>query len=235
MSDDRDVELLEDLYSFLLCLRRRMDAKIGGRHLFVGKILTAPICANLTQILKGLFNSRERADFAVGQLWDSIGYVLTSTEADLASLRADASAALDNWITVNGLTEAEPSAITELRAVRIASKRARRARAATNTRQLKGASNFEPDKRANALGPQKVYRFYGVGGILLYVGVTSSVERRMIDHLSQKHWWPQVVKMEWEGFDSRWLAEQREAYLIHFGAPLFNVQHNEGRELRNIG
>lgn len=67
-----------------------------------------------------------------------------------------------------------------------------------------------------------VYRLYDAGGALLYVGMTSRLEKRMTEHAAEKAWWPRVASREVEHFSDRSAAAVREHELIETQHPLYN-------------
>lgn len=74
-------------------------------------------------------------------------------------------------------------------------------------------------------GPHVVYRIYGANGALLYVGVSNDHERRLKEHARTKAWWPQASSVQVEHYPNRSEAMYREAAVIRFERPVFNIQH----------
>lgn len=68
-----------------------------------------------------------------------------------------------------------------------------------------------------------LYRLYGEGGALLYVGITHHVEQRFTEHERDKPWWPEVETKAVEWFDTRPLALAAELRAIHDEEPRYNV------------
>lgn len=66
-----------------------------------------------------------------------------------------------------------------------------------------------------------VYSFFAADGSLLYVGCSKSPVQRIGNHRS-KAWWPQVVRAEFEHFDSVEDALDRERVLISTLHPHYN-------------
>jgi hypothetical protein len=58
-----------------------------------------------------------------------------------------------------------------------------------------------------------LYRLYGVGGVLLYVGITWSIEQRFEAHKRKKAWWDEVSETR-----VKWYASRAEAALAEFAA-----------------
>ncbi len=77
-------------------------------------------------------------------------------------------------------------------------------------------------------GPQWLYRIYDgpKGKRLLYVGVTSSLPRRMSQHLRDKEWFPADGRITFEMYDDRASVLAAEEAAITKERPLYNVQHN---------
>ena len=58
--------------------------------------------------------------------------------------------------------------------------------------------------------------------VVIYVGVTSNLFARLGEH-AKKTWWPEVAMIQVESFDTRALADMREAHLIATLNPFYNV------------
>jgi hypothetical protein len=67
-----------------------------------------------------------------------------------------------------------------------------------------------------------VYRFYDSAGVLLYVGLSMSLEGRLAKH-RRKPWWPEVARTELEWFDGREAAKDAERFAIHHEHPVHNI------------
>lgn len=80
-------------------------------------------------------------------------------------------------------------------------------------------------------GKHMVYILYDADDRLLYVGITDRGPVRLVEHCRRKPWFPQVARVEFERYDSRADSEARERYLIQRRAPLYNIQHNQGRQI----
>lgn len=74
-------------------------------------------------------------------------------------------------------------------------------------------------------GKHALYRFYNTGGVLLYVGITMDVPRRMNQHGKSKDWFDKVsgIKIEWH--PDRLAVLKAEALAIEVERPMFNIQH----------
>lgn len=79
--------------------------------------------------------------------------------------------------------------------------------------------------------PTSLYRFYDHGGVLLYIGITNDMARRFGNHGEKKSWHPRAVRVTIEHHPTRQDALEAEAAAIIREAPLYNVQHNQGRHL----
>lgn len=69
----------------------------------------------------------------------------------------------------------------------------------------------------------KLYRHFDADGVLLYVGITSSIPRRTAEHASRSHWSDDAVSMTWETFETREEALAAERLAIAAEKPLHNV------------
>ena len=78
--------------------------------------------------------------------------------------------------------------------------------------------------------PVALYRFFGVGGDLLYIGITGHLPRRLHQHGKHKDWWQDCQRVEVEHVRGRDRALRREADLIKALRPRHNVTHNRGRD-----
>jgi predicted GIY-YIG superfamily endonuclease len=76
--------------------------------------------------------------------------------------------------------------------------------------------------------PHALYRFFGEGGELLYVGITNNPTRRFAQHGVKRDWWHEVATIRMERHESREavLAAERSAILAE--RPRYNVVHNGG-------
>lgn len=72
-----------------------------------------------------------------------------------------------------------------------------------------------------------LYRFYDSDNTLLYVGVTVDLERRLAEHLNEKHWYTDMERIKVEHFPSRYAAESAEKRAIRQEFPLHNVAYND--------
>ena len=80
------------------------------------------------------------------------------------------------------------------------------------------------NERAHAL-----YRFYGDGDVLLYVGLTVHLPTRLRDHRRDKDWWIEVVRMTVQRYPTREAVVEAERLAIMTERPRYNVQHNQSR------
>lgn len=70
-----------------------------------------------------------------------------------------------------------------------------------------------------------LYRYYADDGVLLYVGITNDMSRRMDQHAADKGWWQEVrgVTVEWYDTRDAVLAAERRAIAVE--QPRHNVVH----------
>jgi predicted GIY-YIG superfamily endonuclease len=72
-------------------------------------------------------------------------------------------------------------------------------------------------------GPTILYRAYCRCGVLLYIGVTINLLRRLGTHAAQNaHWAVRVVRWEWETYPRRDFAELAEKTAINTERPVHN-------------
>lgn len=76
--------------------------------------------------------------------------------------------------------------------------------------------------------PHALYRFYGAGGTLLYIGITNSIPVRLKKHNADKAWWTGVADIKVEHYPNRAAVLEAERRAIIAEKPLYNVQHNQG-------
>jgi len=75
-----------------------------------------------------------------------------------------------------------------------------------------------------------VYRCYDADGVLLYVGRTTNVKRRMNDHRTRKGgevaaWWRYLARVSIKLFPTLEAASEAESLAIETEAPRFNLRH----------
>lgn len=75
--------------------------------------------------------------------------------------------------------------------------------------------------------PHALYRFYGAGGTLLYIGITNSIPTRLKKHNADKPWWTGVAQVRIEHYPNRTAVLEAERRAIIAEKPLYNVQHNQ--------
>lgn len=75
-------------------------------------------------------------------------------------------------------------------------------------------------------GRTALYRLFAESGVLLYIGVSNDPEVRYVQHAADKPWWPEVVTMTTEWFDTRVQALAAETAAIKAEDPLHNRQHS---------
>jgi prevent-host-death family protein len=67
-----------------------------------------------------------------------------------------------------------------------------------------------------------LYRLYGEGGALLYIGITNDPTARFEQHAGDKEWWPSVNRHTVEWFEDRPSAAKAEADAIRAEDPAHN-------------
>jgi hypothetical protein len=79
--------------------------------------------------------------------------------------------------------------------------------------------------------PHALYRFYGAGGTLLYIGITNEIPRRLKEHNGDKPWWLGVANITVEHYPSRKSVLEAERRAIIAERPLYNDVYNRpGRD-----
>lgn len=74
--------------------------------------------------------------------------------------------------------------------------------------------------------PHALYRFYGAGGTLLYIGITNSIPVRLKRHSEDKPWWLGVTRIMVEHYPDRLAVLEAERRAIIAEKPLYNEVHN---------
>lgn len=77
-------------------------------------------------------------------------------------------------------------------------------------------------------GPTALYRLFGEGDVLLYIGISNSFGRRWHQHEQAKPWWHKVRRQTIDWCPSREEAEAAEEAAIKAERPRYNVVHNTG-------
>lgn len=95
--------------------------------------------------------------------------------------------------------------------------------------RLTGAELTGDLHSTGGVGEHTVYKLYDGNERLMYVGITSRGPKRLVEHHKHKWWFGQVEQVEFEKFETRSQSAHREAELIKRYAPLYNIQHNQGR------
>lgn len=75
--------------------------------------------------------------------------------------------------------------------------------------------------------PHALYRFFGAGGTLLYIGITNSIPTRIRRHNADKPWWTGVANVTVEHYPNRAAVLEAERRAIKAEKPLYNEQHNQ--------
>ena len=76
-----------------------------------------------------------------------------------------------------------------------------------------------------ACEPTALYRFYDSLGSLLYIGITSNITSRLVQHERAQPWWRLVARVEVEHHSNRAAALSAEQAAIYAESPRFNKVH----------
>lgn len=73
--------------------------------------------------------------------------------------------------------------------------------------------------------PTVLYRLYDCNDVLLYIGITNNLNRRLAQHAEDKTWWPQVDRNRTRVsfYDTRDAAEAAELVAIRDEEPKYNL------------
>lgn len=74
--------------------------------------------------------------------------------------------------------------------------------------------------------PVALYRLYGKGDVLFYVGVTGAPGQRMAKHAATQPWWTEVVHKTMVWYPTRRDACKAEATAIEAEKPKYNISKN---------
>jgi predicted GIY-YIG superfamily endonuclease len=77
-------------------------------------------------------------------------------------------------------------------------------------------------------GPTTLYRLRDRKGRLLYVGISTGIGRRLLEHEGLKEWWRLVESATFEHFERRSIAITAEALVITNERPLYNILARAG-------
>lgn len=77
-------------------------------------------------------------------------------------------------------------------------------------------------------GSTDLYRFFDADDRLLYVGISFSAITRAAQHRTTANWWPDMVMMTVERFDTRQDALEAEREAIRTERPAYNIVHSDG-------
>lgn len=77
-----------------------------------------------------------------------------------------------------------------------------------------------------------VYRIYDVDGRLIYIGATSNLTQRLVNHRTTVWWWSLAARVEAEPQDDMDTAFVVEHAAIRAEHPAFNLLDRRGRCLR---
>jgi predicted GIY-YIG superfamily endonuclease len=67
-----------------------------------------------------------------------------------------------------------------------------------------------------------LYRLFGTGNVLLYVGITDHLRNRMRQHAAEQDWWPDVTHRTVAWYDDRDAADLAETLAIAVEQPVHN-------------
>lgn len=76
------------------------------------------------------------------------------------------------------------------------------------------------------MNPTHLYRYFDTDGRLLYIGVSASAIRRLLEHASGKAWAAMVSKVDVQTYPTRQDALAAEEAAIKSEKPQFNIVHN---------
>lgn len=71
-------------------------------------------------------------------------------------------------------------------------------------------------------GPVTLYRLFGAGGVLLYIGISRRVGGRLANHERTADWWPEVRTLTFETYPTWDEARDAEDIAIADENPLHN-------------
>jgi hypothetical protein len=83
------------------------------------------------------------------------------------------------------------------------------------------------DPRRTPGKPHRLYRAYGPGDVLLYVGASCVLPTRLSVHKTESPWWIACERISFEEYPDRASALEAEKATIRAEAPLFNRRHSE--------
>lgn len=73
-----------------------------------------------------------------------------------------------------------------------------------------------------------LYRIFDTSGVLLYVGITTDLARRLAAHKSDARWRGQIARVSTESFPTAALAALAEIRAILLERPIHNVERTQG-------
>lgn len=82
--------------------------------------------------------------------------------------------------------------------------------------------------------PTHLYRYFDDAGNLLYVGVSASAIRRLLEHAANKVWACLVSRVDVQTLPTREAALAAERKAITDEKPRFNATHNKPPSLKSI-
>lgn len=72
--------------------------------------------------------------------------------------------------------------------------------------------------------PTALYRLYDKAGVLLYIGITTALKKRMAKHADDQPWWHMVSRKTVVWHDARQEASRAETEAINTENPKYNIQ-----------
>lgn len=74
-----------------------------------------------------------------------------------------------------------------------------------------------------------LYKHYGAGGELLYVGISLNIVMRLSQHKNCSDWYKDIARVDVDWFESREAALAAEVQAITKLKPLYNIKHQPRR------
>lgn len=71
-----------------------------------------------------------------------------------------------------------------------------------------------------------LYRHFGAGNKLLYVGISHNALHRLYNHMADSEWYPEIVRVDIEHYPSLQSALNAEKQAIKNEGPIYNKTHN---------
>lgn len=86
------------------------------------------------------------------------------------------------------------------------------------------------------MGDYVVYRHFNCEGDLLYVGMTSNIGARNLQHKNRSHWFSQVSMITLDWFADKQEAKDTEASAICSESPIYNknLKHGDNKKVCTV-